>query len=126
MNHGQNPMNGMPMNSAAMDMPMQGMQGMPMNSAAMQGMQGMPMDMPMQGMPMQGMPMNSAAMDMPMQGMPMQGMPMQGMPMQGMQGMNSMQGISQQQADNIIQKYGPNYSGPVDMIGGGQVVDLEF
>ena len=133
---GMQGMQGMPMNSAAMDMPMQGMQGMPMNSAAMdmpmQGMQGMPMnsaamDMPMNGMPMngmQGMPMNG------MQGMPMQGMSgmngMQGMPMQGMSGMNGMQGITQQQADNIIQKYGPGYSGPVDMVGGGQLVDLEF
>jgi hypothetical protein len=85
---------------------------MPMNSVQMdQGMpqfnQNMPMNMPQFD---QGMPMNMGQMPMNM-----------GQQMQG-----NLPNLNQHQVNDILSKYGPNYNGPIDMIGGSNIVDLEY
>ena len=136
---GQMPMNNnfnqkMPMNSVHLDQGLPNNMQMPMNGQ-------MPMQMPMNGqmpmqmdgqMPMQ-MPMQmDGQMPMQMDGqMPMQ-MPMNGqMPMQmPMQMHGQMQGnlpnLNQTRVNDILNKYGPNYNGPIDMMGGSNQVELEY
>ena len=134
---GQMPGQGMAMNSAMLD---QGMQ-MPGQGMQMPG-QGMPMQMPGQmpmnstmldqGMSLQDIQMPGQGMQMPMQGMQMPGqgmqMPGQGMqmPMQGNQMQGNLPNLNQNQVSNILSKYGPNYNGPIDMMGGSNEIELEY
>jgi hypothetical protein len=137
-----NSVQGLPMNNSVQGLPMNNVPGLPMNNVPglpMNNVPRLPMNnglpvngeevlsmddveaLPMNGM--QGLPMNG------MQGLPMNGM--QGLPMNGMQGlpMNGMQNnmVNQIDLDQVKNKYGENYNGPIDMYGGGENnVDLKY
>ena len=88
--------------------------------------QGLPMNFD-QGLPMNNVPMNNLQMNnLPVNNLQMNNLPMNNIPMNYIQ--NGMQDnfLNQNQIDSVLKKYGPNYNGPIDMIGGSNVQELNY